>query len=407
MNYWDTEIIKSLSGLELKTYLNKKQIIRCLYHQSILSSADIASTLNISAPKSNAYIQELVNEGYVEYKGKGESIGGRKPNIYRLKKNSVYAIGIDMGLKFLRIAIFNEKMEKMDDLQLPSISFTNIDILIDLVYKKAQELIHKTKIHEDKIMGIGINMPGLIDSDKGINYTYLFDENKPLSKAFEETFKLPVFIENDTKARTLAEMRFGAAKNHENALVLQVDWGLGLGMILNGKLYKGNSGFAGEFGHMPINPEGELCNCGKIGCIETMASGRALVRLAQETLSRNPNSKLYSKYMANNNQLMPSEIIDTALEGDHLSITLINNVSEALGQGIAYLIQILNPEIVVLGGVMAQAGDHLVLPIEHTLYKFCLPKLREDSKIVISPLGNDIGIIGSAIVVLERILEHD
>jgi N-acetylglucosamine repressor len=379
MNYWDTDIISSLNGLELKTFLNKKQIIRCLYRLGIMSSSDISTILNISAPKSNAYIQELIDEGYIEFKVKGDSIGGRKPSTYGLKKNSVYVIGIDLGRKFLRIAIFNEEMEKVNDLQLPAVSFTDRKNLVNTVYENTKQQIQNTKISLDNIIGIGINMPGLIDSDNGINYTYLYEETSPLSLAFEKIFKRPVFIENDTKARTLAEMRFGAAKGHENALVLQVDWGLGLGMILNGKLYKGNSGFAGEFGHMPINPAGELCNCGKIGCIETMASGQALVSLAQVSLERNPNSKLYAKYLANQNQLMPSEIIETALEGDQLSITLINTVGEALGQGIAYLIQILNPEIVVLGGVMAQAGDYLILPIEQTLYKYCLPKLREDS----------------------------
>lgn len=407
MNYWDTEYIGSLTGLELKTYLNKKRMIKYLYRNGTLSSADFSNILKISAPKSNAYIQELIEEGFVEYTGKGESIGGRKPNTYGLKKNSIYIIGIDMGRTFLSIALFNASMQKVNDLRMPATSFTNRELFIAEIYKNTKDLLAKSKIDDSKIMGVGINMPGLIDSEKGINYTYLYEQDSSLVEEIAKKFKRPVFLENDTKARTLAEMRYGAAKDHDSVLVLQIDWGLGLGMILNGRLYKGNSGFAGEFGHIPINNDGVLCNCGKVGCIETMASGQALVRLAKEALEHNPNSKLSSIYNDNKEQLMPTDIINAAHQGDQLSVTLINNVGEVLGQSIAILIQILNPEIVVLGGVLAQAKDYLTTPIKHTLYKYCLPKLREDTKIIISPLGNDIGIIGSATLVLESILENN
>ncbi len=407
MNYWDIDINESLSGLELKTFLNKKRIIKYLYRQGNLSGSDISSILKVSAPKSNAYIQELIDEGYIENKGKGESIGGRRPNTYGLKKNSVYIIGIDLGRKFLRIALFNSEMEKLNDIQLPSISLDNRDELIEIIYNSTQNLISNTNINTSKIMGIGINMPGLIDSNNGINYTYLYDEKLPLAKAFEQIFKKPVFLENDTKARTLAEMRYGAAKDYANALVLQIDWGLGLGMILNGKLYKGKSGFSGEFSHIPINPNGVLCSCGKIGCIETMASGYALSRLAAESLEVNSNSKLYPLFEDNNKQIMPTEIIKAAYEGDQLAISLISKVGEALGQGISFLIQVLNPEIIVFGGVLSQAGDYLTTSVKQAQYNFCLPKLREDSIIVISPLGNDIGMIGSAVVVLENIFENN
>lgn len=407
MNYWDIDYMNSLSGVELKTFLNKKRMIKHLYRNGNLSSADFSNILKISAPKSNAYIQELVDEGFIENKGKGESIGGRRPNTYGLKKNSVYVIGVDLDRNFLRIGLFNAEMQKVNDVQLPAVSFTKRKLLINEVYKRTQALLNETKIDSGKIMGVGINMPGLIDSEKGINYTYVFDQEKPLQEAIEEKFKRPVFLENDTKARTLAEMRYGAAKDHTNALVLQIDWGLGLGLILNGKLYKGNSGFAGEFGHIPIYSDGVLCNCGKVGCIETMASGQALVRIAKEALKNNQNSKLFSQYNEKGVQLMPIDIINAAHEGDQLSITLINKIGEALGQSISYLIQTLNPKIVVLGGVLAQAKDYITTPIEHTLYKYCLPKLREDTTIVISPLGDDIGMIGSATVVLENILENN
>jgi predicted NBD/HSP70 family sugar kinase len=272
------------------------------------------------------------------------------------------------------------------------------------------EVLNKTiqiaKIERSKIMGLGVNMPGLIDSDKGINFTYLYQPDKPLSIDLGEKLGLPVFLENDTKARTLAEMRFGVAREVQNALVLQIDWGLGLGMVLNGKLFKGNSGFAGEFSHIPIDENGILCKCGKIGCLETLASGMALVRLTLQSLENNIHSKLYAIYQQDKEKITPTLIIHAALQGDSLAIEMLNQVGLMLGKGLVYLVQILNPKMIILSGNLAQAGSLLTLPIRQSLQKHCLPKLIEDVEILISPLGEDVGTMGSASVVIEQIIEN-
>ncbi len=407
MNFWDTEIADSFNGLELKTYLNKKRIIKYLYRLGELSGAEISKILHVSAPTTNTYINELIKEGFIENRGKGDSIGGRKPNLYGLKKNSVYIVGVDMGRKFFGIGIYNNDLEKVSSVSLDAISFKNRDKLIDFVFTETTKLFKSEGISEKKIMGIGINMPGLIDSEKGINYTYLYKDGEPLVDAFCKKFKRPVFIENDSKARTLAEMRYGAAKDYNNALVIQIDWGLGLGMILNGKLYSGKSGFAGEFSHIPIESNGVLCNCGKVGCLETIASGNALVRFAVEGLEENKQSKLYKQYKADVESITPKLIIDEAHKGDQFALSLIQKVGVGLGKGISYLIQILNPEVVILGGVLSHAGQYIEIPVKQSIYQYCLPKLHEDTKLKISTLGAESGLIGSAIVVLENILENN
>ncbi len=407
MNFWDTEIAENINGLELKTYLNKKRIVKYLYRIGELSGAEISKILHVSAPTTITYINELINEGFIENRGKGDSIGGRKPNMYGLKKNSVFVVGIDMGRKFFGIGIFNNDLEKVSSVNLPAISFNDREELIDFVFTEISALYKKENISENKIMGIGINMPGLIDSEKGINYTYLFKEGEPLAEAFRKKLKRPVFLENDTKVRTLAEMRYGAAKEYNNALVIQIDWGLGLGMILNGKLYKGKSGFAGEFSHIPIEPNGVLCNCGKVGCLETIASGNALVRFAIEGLEANRNSKLYKQYREDIDGITPKFIIDAAHNGDQFALSIIQKVGLGLGKGLSYLIQILNPEVIILGGVLSHAGQYIETSIKQSIHQYCLPKLHEDTILKISPLGSESGLIGSAIVVLENILENN
>lgn len=211
-------------------------------------------------------------------------------------------------------------------------------------------------------------------------------------------------LENDAKARTLAEMKFGAARDVPNAMLVLVEWGLGLGLILNGKLYKGQNGFSGEFSHIPIDPNGLLCNCGKIGCLETMASGQALVRYTIEALEANPNSLLFHYYQENVNLITPRRIIEAAKMGDALAIAQISKIGSALGKGVSYLIQILNPGVIIIGGGVSNASEYLLTPLQQSLYQYCLPQLRENIELRISPLDTDANVLGAAAVLIEQAL---
>ncbi|WP_372751898.1 ROK family transcriptional regulator [Labilibaculum sp.] len=402
MVYWDSEIQKGLIGHDKKMFLSKKQIIKYLYRNGTLSGAKIAKKLNLSSPTTQSYLNELIKENIIEYRGKGKSIGGRRPNIYGLVKNSVYLLGIDISQNKFSVAIYNNELQNISGIQTKSLKLGNDLSAIDTIYEFAKALLIKFEIEEKKIMGVGINMPGLIDSDSGINYSYLYAPDVCLRDAFQEKFKFPVYIENDSKARALAELRYGIAKESKNALVLQLDWGLGIGMIFNGKLYKGNSGFSGEFSHILINDDGPLCICGKRGCLETIASGRVLVSRAYEELDKNVNSALHQSRLSNNGQLTPDDIVKAAKEGDQLALSLINSFGQNLGKGLSYLIQILNPELIILGGTISQANEYLLTPINQSLFSYCIPKLREDTSIKISQLGIESGVLGAVSVVLEH-----
>jgi glucokinase-like ROK family protein len=405
MNYWSPKSSDLMSGLELKKFKSKKRILKHLYHDGELSSAEIGKILRLSAPTTLAYLNELIEEDYIEDRGKGSSIGGRRPNLYGLKKDSVYVVGVDITRRHISSSIFNHELESVSEVRVSSYNLKN-ETSIELIQKEIEAVIYDSKIDPDKIMGIGITMPGLIDSELGINYTYLFDEGKSLVDILQKYFNRPVFLENDAKARTLAEFRYGAAKDYLNVLYLQVDWGLGTGMIFNGKLYRGNSGFAGEFAHILLETEGKLCTCGKRGCLETVASGDALIEDALSSLNDNVESAIYKFCQNQDARLTPRKIIDFAKQGDQFALSLINKLGLALGKGISYLIQILNPELIVLGGRVCVDNEYLETSIKQSLYNYCIPKLREDAKVVQSKLGNQVGILGAAVVVMEQILEN-
>ncbi|MCF6239765.1 MAG: ROK family protein [Bacteroidales bacterium] len=396
--------LKSLSNVEKKKHLLKRRIVRYLYFHGPKSAAEISKKLKSSIPTISSIINELINANVIIEQGQGDSSGGRRPNLYGLQDNVFYILGIDIGRFTTKIGIFNTKLENVSEFINYPLLLEDNSNLINKIYQLANNLINKSGIDRERLIGVGIDMPGLIDAEKGINYTYFYDAENTLAKRFEDLFELPVYIENDANARTLAEYRYGLAKGTKNTLVLHVGWGVGLGMIINKELYRGTSGFAGEFSHIPLVENGLLCQCGKQGCLETVASGTALVRLAKEGITQGRNSILAHKII-DGQELIPKTIIEAANEGDQFAISIIAKVGFELGKGIATLIQLFNPELIILGGRVAEANQYLLTPIEQALNHYSIPKLRNQTKIQISKLGTNANILGAVAMVSENIFE--
>lgn len=405
MNLLNQDILAELSGVEKKQFLAKRRIVKQLYRNGSMSVAELCKQLLLSTPTAVNYVNSLIDEGYIEEKGLGDSVGGRKPMYYDLKANSFYVLGIDIGRKSVKIALFNSKLECCSKWPEKSFDLVSGSDLIDQLDVYVTEFVNEISIESSQIVGVGVVMPGLIDSGKGVNYTFLTTESDNLANELSKRFNRPVFIENDAKARALAELHYGTAQGSTNALVIFIGYGLGLGMILNGKLHLGKSGFAGEFSHIPIENNTLFCNCGKIGCLETIASGEALVRMAKEGIEKGMRTVLTSK-IDEGQKLSPELIVEAALKGDQLSFSVVNEVGVNLGKGIAYLVQILNPDKIVLSGKIAQVGGLLINSISQTLYQYCLPKLKDDVVIETSNLGSEAGVIGAATLVMEKVLEN-
>ena len=342
----------------------------------------------------------------LEKQGKGKSIGGRKPDLFGIKDNSLFVLGIEMGRYKTRMAIFNNKNVTITEIETFSLELNNDIATVDRLYEQATKLIKSSKIDPLKLIGIGINMPGLVDSKKGFNYTYLNFGEKSIQEILEEKFNRPVYIENDAKAIALAEHRFGLAKGKKDVLVIFLDWGIGLGIIQDGKVYRGTSGFAGEFSHIPFIENGYLCRCGKQGCLETVASGTALARMVKEGIQAGRNS-LLTKLSDNDLDKIETElVVDAASKGDQYAINLLSEIGMNLGKGIAVLIQLYNPELIILGGRVAEAKEYITTPIQQSLNIYCMAQLREKTSIVTSELGQKVGIMGAVAMVMENIFEN-
>lgn len=401
--------LDSLTNIERKKYLQKIRLVKLLHTEGAKSNADICRVLNISSPTSIILLNELLSEGLIEKKGKGRSIGGRKPELYSLHNNSFYVLCIEMDRFKTEMAILDNNNNNITGIKSFSLKLTKDKSAIKLLHEFAEQLISSSGIDTNKLVGIGLGMPGLVDSNAGKNYTYLVSssgDSKTLQDILEEKFKKPVYVQNDVKTNALAECRFGLALNKKDALVLLMDWGIGLGIIMDGKLQSGMSGFAGEIGHIPFVKDGELCHCGKRGCLETVASGIALARMAKEGIKSGQTSLLNTLSEEEIDQIEPQIVIDAANKGDQYAINILSQVGENLGKAVATLIQLFNPELIILGGKIAEAKQYITIPMRHAINTYCMTRIREHTKIVLSTLGHSAGILGSASIVIENTFER-
>ncbi|MDX1760747.1 MAG: ROK family transcriptional regulator [Christiangramia sp.] len=400
------DALKDISNVDRKRYLQKIKIVKYLFLNGSTSNAEICAKFNISLPTSVSLLNTLMDKGIVVKAGQGKSEGGRKPDLYGLKEHSFYVLSIHIKRFKIKIALTdnNHTIITEESIETEISPKSNI---VDFLYEKADEFIQSSGIDTDKLMGIGISMPGLVSTTEGKNFTYYLTEQEPesLQDKFEKKFQKPVVILNDSKSACLAEYRFGIAKDKENVLVISMDWGIGLGIIMGGKMHTGHSGFAGEFGHIPMVEDGLLCHCGKRGCLETEASGLALVRKAKEGLAKGQTSVLNDLQGEDFDKMDPRVIIQAANKGDQFAINLLSEIGISLGKGIAILIQIFNPELIILESEIAQAKQFITTPIQQATNTYCMMQLKEKTQIELSNLGTNSSLFGGTIAVMEEVFK--
>ena len=380
----------------------RKSILRLLYDKGSLSAPELSKNLSVSLPTTFTLLNDLIREGWVDSAGTGISTGGRKPSIYNLSDESLFVISCDMERYRAKMTIYNSHNHPVTPL---SYIDTHIDDdnLVEKILKTAEKLTRDYDIPKEKIIGLGVDMPGLVDSEKGINYTIKNPVCQGVRDLLRRKFDGMVYVDNDARMQAFGEYIFGKARDINNAVIINWSWGLGLGMILNGRLYGGTTGFAGEFSHIPMVENGDLCICGKRGCLETAASCNTILKLAREGISEGKISQLTLQFADNPEKLTPDNVISMAKRGDEFSISILNRVGMVFGKGLSYLIQLLNPEIIVLGGPVSKANQFILTPIQQALNKNCLEKILQNTSIVISEIDGHSGLLGTTAMLYQRI----
>ncbi|MBP7504333.1 MAG: ROK family protein [Prolixibacteraceae bacterium] len=396
---------KLMQGVELKKAGQQKQIIRSLYFHGPGSNAELSRDLGLSTPKVNSLLQEMIHRGTVRELGHGDSSGGRRPVMYGLAPEAFYMVGITINVNFSVIAIFNAQNKEISGPYTLPVKMERDITLFERINDRLQEIIREEGIDRKRIAGVGIELPGLVNQEKHINKTY-FPGEEELHLKLGEIFGMPVFFDNDARLRTFAEQHFGLARGRQHVLMVHVDWGIGMGLIVNGQLYGGKSGFSGEFGHIPMADNGILCNCGKIGCLETIASAPAIARQAREGVAGGNSSLITTLVKGDLQKITTSTVIEAARLGDQFSISLLSQAGFWLGKGMAQLMQVFNPELIIIGGMVAEAGQFMMAPIQQAIYTYANSDISNDTEILFSILGVRAGAIGAAAFALEKLANN-
>ena len=386
-----------------KNALLKINIIRYYINNGENTLADLGKEMDLSVPTVTKLVSELIEEGFVVDFGKQETNGGRRPNIYGVNPDSGYFVGVDIKRFRINIGLINFKGDMVESKLSIPFSYENTQDSFDKLCHIINDFVDHLTIPKPKILSVGINISGRVNTETGHSYSIYFFSEKPLSEIFQERLGMHVTIDNDSRSMAYGEFMSGVVTGEKNVLFINVSWGLGLGIITDGKLYYGKSGFSGEFGHLNAFDNDIICHCGKKGCLETQASGSFIYRRFLEKIAEG-NTSMLEKRIQKGETIIQEDILDAALKEDMLAIELIEEVGNTLGKHIAGLINLFNPELVIIGGVVALTGDYLLLPIKSAIKKYSLNLVSKDTTIKLSKLGDKAGVVGACMLARSKML---
>ena len=398
------KLLKELEGGTKQAVMRKKIITHYIYNGTS-TITELAKELDLSVPTVTKFIDEMCTEGYLNDYGKLETAGGRHPSLYGLNPDSGYFMGVELCATEVNIGVINFKGDMVHVKRHIPFVVSNTLQSLDEFCGIIKEFMDEVTLDKEKLLNINVNLIGRVNSDLGYSYSVFNLSERPLTEILSEKLGgFRVSIDNDTRAMAYGEFMQGIVRNEKNVLFINVSWGLAAGIIIDGKMYKGRSGFSGEFGHNYGYDNEILCHCGKKGCIETEASGLALHRILLEQLAKGKSS-IIQQMKEDVSQITLDDIIEAVEREDMLCIELVEELGMKLGTHIAGLVNIFNPEMVVIGGLLSQTGDYLIQPIASTLRKYTLNLMIYDSFIVQSKLKDKAGIVGACMVARSRLFE--
>lgn len=389
-----------------KNALIKKRIINHYIYHGNSTITDLSRAVDLSVPTVTKFIVEMCKNGYINDYGKLETNGGRHPNLYGLNPESAYFLGVDLQAEGIVLGLMDFKGDMLKIKTITPFLLKNDDECIDSICKYIEDFIKELNLSKGKLINININIPSRVNPHTGHSFGFFNYIEKPLNAMFAERLGYRVSIDNDTRAMAYGEYMKGCVEDEKNIIFVNASWGLSISIIIGGKIYYGKSGFSGEFGHVPAYDNEVLCYCGKKGCMETEVSGSALYRKLIQKVKEGETSIL-SERILKNEPLTLHDIISATNKEDTLCIDLVESVGRELGRHISTLINIFNPELVVIGGTLSQTQDYLIQPIEASVRKYSLSLVNKDSKIKRSALLENAGITGACMLARSKMFEID
>jgi len=386
--------------------LNRILVINAILNYEPISRTKVAEITELSLSTVSNIIASLMEKGLVQEVGEEKSNGGRRAIMLKLNPEARLVIGIKIGLDGIVAALVNLKGAVLHQITYPVPVNQDKDAVIRSVVNTIRSLIKEARVDFSQIIGCGIGISGLVDSKRGIllRSDILSWENIQFKKLLKKEFNIPIFIDKDVNVLALGEKRYGAARGISNFVCITVGTGIGAGIVVNGEIYHGNLGGAGELGHIIIDKNGPLCYCGKHGCLEILSSDRFIIKKAKNVLTQGRKT-LIEKFLSNSdlNSLSVSTVLQAARKGDSVAKNIFKQAGENLGIGISNLIGIVDPEAILIGGRGMEAKDLILIPMRRAIKRNS--PLRKGIKILFPELGEDGWVIGAAELVLREIFK--
>lgn len=395
----------------IKNINRKPSVPRRLLEQFIAKGAstipELSKGIGVSLPTTTNALNELMGQGLVREIGKKADSAGRIPMVYDLEPTAGYFVGVNPEMDCLALAVSDFCGNLITEKQKVPYVYENTPESLAEMGKIINVFIDNLPIKREEILEVCVNVAERVRPLEGRAYNMFTFLEESLAEKLTELLELPTCIENDSRSMTYGEFIKGCCKGKKDVIFVNVCWGLGIGIIINGQLFYGKSGYSGEFGHMTAYNNNIICHCGKIGCIETEVSGRALKRKLTEKILEGKTSILSDKVLNKKEELSLQDILDAIAKEDVLSLATLQHIADELGKQLAGIINIFNPEMLVIGGEMSVTGDYLTLPVNMGIKKHSLNIMNEDSQIVTSELKDLAGITGACLMARHRLLSEE
>jgi N-acetylglucosamine repressor len=367
---------------------NRATILNTIRQQGAVSRAEVARVTGLSVGAVTGLTNELIQDGLIYEKQEGDSRGGRPPILLALQPAGAYVVGAKLTEDHITLALTNLDADVIARATV-DLSEHEPEAVAERVVEGIDQVLAHSHIQHSGLLGVGIGMAGIVDAEMGIcrDSPILGWKNIPFAHLIERRTNFPVYLDNDVNTLTLVEKLYGAGVTAQHFLTVTIGRGVGLGIVMNGQLYRGMGG-AGEFGHTVMDVHGHLCACGKRGCLETFVADPWLLKRAAE------RSIVFSSI---------EDFMSAAQTGNSVVCDILQGAGQALGRGVAMLVNIFNPQLVIFSGEGVRAGELLLGPMRQALYANSMPALSETVKLHTEPLGDDAWARGAASLVLQEL----
>ena len=387
---------------------NRNYIIRLMHKHGVVAKAEVADRIGLSRVAVNDIIGNLIEHKLIEEVGVGESTGGRKPVLYRLNPSGAHVVAVDMGLEQMRLGIVDLEANVKAEVTVKTNADQGARVAFDGVAEVLKDLLAESGVQRDDVLGLGLAFPGAmwfsgdecIVASSGLGW-----DNIPARKIMENQTGLTCFLDSNVKARALGEHWFGLARDIHNFVCLHVHGGVGVAVVLDGRIYRGHHGSAGCLGHNSIVPDGKPCFCGNRGCLAAYVSGRSIVETVREGV-RNGEKTVLRAGDGESRSKVIDQLFQAAEQGDGFAREIVDEIVKHLTIGIAGLVNNFDPGIVILSGYMIEKSRGMIMGrVQDNIRKLDYDDPPRTSRIKESRFGDRAGIIGAASLVFQHYFE--